>query len=125
MAGLTDPTDLVPKCSEVVSMTLICPLLGQVRHCLGRIKIPVFRVTRPYLKILEKPRIFFRSSGKKYIFMHFKMHKIIFFQKKKCVPTLPKIFRSVTRNTLIFYLALCRVCLRFLRHLLCNCYCIL
>ena len=37
----------------------------------------------------------------------FKMHKIIFFSKKIkiCVPTLPKMFRSVTRNTLIFYLA--------------------
>ena len=34
------------------------------------------------------------------------MHKIIFFPKKICVPTLPKIFRPVTRNTLIFYLAL-------------------
>ena len=37
--------------------------------------------------------------------MHFemKMHKIIFFSRKKiCLPTLPKIFRPVTRNTLIF-----------------------
>ena len=40
--------------------------------------------------------------------MPFKMHQIIFFfQKKKiikkiCVPTLPKMFRPVTRNTLIF-----------------------
>ena len=36
------------------------------------------------------------------------MHKIIFlFPEKKniCVPTLPKISRPVTRNTLIFYLA--------------------
>ena len=43
--------------------------------------------------------------------MPFKMHKMIFFQKKKiikkiCVPTLPKIFRPVTRNTLIFLLGL-------------------
>ena len=31
------------------------------------------------------------------------MHKTIFFPEKKnvCVPTLPKIFRPVTRNTLI------------------------
>ena len=34
-------------------------------------KIPVFRVTRPYLNLLVKPRIVFRLSGKKYNFMHF------------------------------------------------------
>ena len=49
--------------------------------------------------------------------MPFKMHKIIFFSRKislkktkkkqVCVPTLPKIFRPVAQNTLIFfYLAL-------------------
>ena len=40
--------------------------------------------------------------------MPFKMHKIIFFfQKKKSkVPTLPKIFSSVTPNTLIFLFGL-------------------
>ena len=37
------------------------------------------------------------------------MHKIIFFPeksdyKKICVPTVPKIFRHVTGNTLIFFL---------------------
>ena len=46
--------------------------------------------------------------------MPFKMHKIIyFFQKnikKKYVPTLPKIFRPVTLNTLNFYLALVVTC---------------
>ena len=41
--------------------------------------------------------------------MPFKMHKITFFPekkifKKKCVPTLPKIFRPVTRNTLTFFI---------------------
>ena len=37
--------------------------------------------------------------------MHFERH---FCQqkKKKCVPTLPKIYRNATPNTLIFYLAL-------------------
>ena len=44
----------------------------------------------------------------------FKMHKIIFFARKKiikklCVPTLPKIFRPVTRNTLIFLFGLTSV----------------
>ena len=34
--------------------------------------------------------------------MPFKMHKIIFFPQKMCVPTLPQIFQTVTRNTLIF-----------------------
>ena len=34
--------------------------------------------------------------------MPFIMHKYIIFKNKKCVPTLLKIFRSVTRNTLIF-----------------------
>ena len=47
----------------------------------------MFRVAQPYLNLLVKPRIF---SGK-YDFMHF---------EKKCVPTLPKIFRHITRNTL-------------------------
>ena len=50
--------------------------------------------------------------------MPFKMHKIIFFSRKKniiffsrnknnkkmCVPTLPKILRPVTRNTFIFFI---------------------
>ena len=53
-------------------------------------------------------------SGKIYNFMHLerrnnfqKCIKIKFFpDKKKSVPTLPKIFRPVTGNTLIFYLAL-------------------
>ena len=38
----------------------------------------------------DKPKALFQSWG----------------QKKICVPTLPKIFRPVTRNTLIFYLAI-------------------
>ena len=43
--------------------------------------------------------------------MPFKMHKIIFFpekkiMKKKCVPTLPKIFRPINGNTLIFIFGL-------------------
>ena len=39
--------------------------------------------------------------------MPFKMHKIIFFPEKKiCVPTLPKIFRPITRNMLIFLFGL-------------------
>ena len=49
--------------------------------------------------------------------MPFKMHKIIFFFKKKknnqkiiCVPTLPKIFRPVTQNTLIFIFGLTSSC---------------
>ena len=32
------------------------------------------------------------------------MHKIIFFPEKKSVPTLPKKFRPITRNTLIFFI---------------------
>ena len=79
---------------------------------------PVFRVTQPYLNLLVKPRIFSGFLKKNNIVlsslegkMPSKMHKIIFFfsekQKKTCVPTLPEIFRPVTRNTLIFfYLAL-------------------
>ena len=43
------------------------------------------------------------------------MHKIAFFEKKKmkkiCVPTLAKIFRPVTRNTLIFLFGLNIFCL--------------
>ena len=45
-------------------------------------KIPVFRVTGPYLNLLVKPRIFSCFLEKKNI-LPFKMHNIIFFQKKK------------------------------------------
>ena len=53
-------------------------------------------------------------SGKNIILsiLPFQMHKIIIFQEKKiieikiCMPTLPKVFRPVTRNTLIFLFGL-------------------
>ena len=58
-------------------------------------KIPLFRVTQPYLNLLVKFRIFFRFSGKNMILcilkdgMPFKMHKIIFFPDKNvCLPCL-------------------------------------
>ena len=79
--------------------------LGQIK------KIPVFRVTRPYLNWLVKPIIFFAGYWKNIILCilkgktFFKMHKILFFfpeNKKIYVPTIPKIFRPITRNTLIF-----------------------
>ena len=53
-----------------------------------RRKNPVFRVTRPYLKLLLKPRFFFQILWKKMILcilkgkMPLKMHKIIFFREK-------------------------------------------
>ena len=76
---------------------------------LGQIKIPVSRVTRSNLNLLVKPRFFFRFSERKYVIlcivkgeMPFKIHKMIFFQKKKYV-----CLNYQTRNTLIFfYLAL-------------------
>ena len=52
-------------------------------------KIPVFRVTRPYLNLLVKPRIFSGFLEKNIILcilkgkMPSKMHKIIFFFQKK------------------------------------------
>ena len=52
-------------------------------------KISVFSVTRSYLNLLVKPRIFFRFSGKIYNFMHFErqnafqnVENYIFFSKK-------------------------------------------
>ena len=42
--------------------TYIIQLLGQNK------KIPVFRVTQPYLVLLVKPRFYFRFSGKKYFY---------------------------------------------------------
>ena len=54
--------------------------------------IPMFRIIQPYLNLLVKPR-FFLVFWKNIILcilkgvMLFKMHKIIFFQKKICVPT--------------------------------------
>ena len=78
-------------------------------NVIGPKKTPVFRVTQPYLNLLVKPRNFFRFSGKNIIVcilkgnMPFKMHKMIYFSRKKIyMPTLPKIFRHITRNTLIF-----------------------
>ena len=85
--------------------------LGQIR------KIPVFRVTRPYLNLLVKPRIF---SGclEKYIIlrilkgeMPFKMHKIIFFPKKKNnlkkkKDAYLKFSEPLPKTHLFFYLAL-------------------
>ena len=71
-------------------------------------KILVFRVTQPYLNLLVKPRIFFRLLRKKNIVLCIlkglsKCIKLYFFhdykiRKKKCVPTLPKIFRPLSRN---------------------------
>ena len=68
----------------------------------------MFRVTQPYLNLLEKPKKNFRFSEKK---MHFERPNAfqsalnyIFFQNKKCVPTLPKLLRPVTQNTLIFFI---------------------
>ena len=59
-----------------------------IRDYLGQIKkIPAFRVTRPYLNLLVKPRIFFRFSGKNMILSilkgisPFKLHKLIFWKK--------------------------------------------
>ena len=54
----------------------------------------MFRVTRPYLNLLVKPRIFFRFS-EKIFFIHFegispfKVHKIIFFPEIKIYVCLP------------------------------------
>ena len=57
----------------------------------------------PYLNLQVKPEkiyiILCILEGK----MPFKMHKIVFFPEKS-VPTLSKIFRPVTRNTLIFFI---------------------
>ena len=70
--------------------------------------MPVFRVTQPYLNVLLKPGVF---SGFLDFFIAFRKAKCLSkcikkIKKnrkkhlKKCVPTLPKIFRPVTRNTL-------------------------
>ena len=80
--------------------------------------IPVFRVTQPYLNLLVKPRNVFRFSGKNIILcifkskMPFKMHKIIFFSRKKkdkkkyvCLPIL-KFSDPLPETRLFFYLAL-------------------
>ena len=81
-------------------------LSGQIK------KIPVFRINQPYLNLLVKQGIFSGFLEKNIILciskgiLPFKMHKILFFPEKNCVPTLPKIFHPVTQNTLIFYLAL-------------------
>ena len=46
--------------------------------------------------------------------MHFKMHYLFFFRKKifkkMCVPTLPEIFRPLTRNTLNFLFGPSTIC---------------
>ena len=88
--------------------------LGQIK------KIPVFRVTRPYLNLLVKPRNFFRYSGKNIILcilkgeMPFKIHKIIFFSRKKIIKNkyvclLNLNFSDLLPETHIFYLALLKI----------------
>ena len=75
-------------------------------------KIPIFRVTRPYLNLLVKPRIFLGFLEEHIILyilkgeMSFKMHEIIFFSRKICVSTLPKLFRPFPGNILIFLFGL-------------------
>ena len=63
-------------------------------------KIPVSRVTQPYLNLLANLDSFFRFSKciKK------SRKKII--KKNECVPTLPKIFRPVSLNTFNFIFGL-------------------
>ena len=63
----------------------------------------MFTVTQPYLDLLVKPRIFFQVFWKLYSFMHFERHFCHKKEQKKCVP---KAFRHVTLNTLIFLLGL-------------------
>ena len=65
-------------------------------------------LTLPYLNLLVKPRIcIFRFSGKNITLcilkgeMPFKMHKIIF-PEKKSVPTLPKISDLLPETHLFF-----------------------
>ena len=77
-------------------------------------KLPVFRVTRPYLNLLVEPRTFFRFSGKNIIYMHFerqmsfKMYKIKFFSRKKkikkyvCLPDLK--FSDPLPKTHLFFI---------------------
>ena len=71
-------------------------------------KIPVFRVTRTYLKILVKPRIFLGFLEEIMICeMPFKMHKINFFFQKKlskkyvCLPYLK--FSDPLPETFLFF----------------------
>ena len=79
--------------------------------------IPVFRVTQPYLNLLVKPGIFTGLLEKKITLcilkgeMPFKMHKIIFFSRKKyikkmCAYPTQKLSDLLTETHLFFYLAL-------------------
>ena len=81
-------------------------------------KNPVFRVTQPYLNLLVKRRIFLGFLEKNIILCILKCIKSYFFSrkkifKKKGVPTLPKIFRPVTRNALGFLANLCDIAIFF------------
>ena len=78
-------------------------------------KVPVFRVTRPYLNF---PNLdFFQLLWKKCNFMHFERQdafqnalnyifsrNFFFFLKKICVLTQPKIFRPVTPKHTYFFI---------------------
>ena len=63
---------------------------------------PNKKYLRSYLNLLVKARIFFILEKN----IISKRIKLFILEKKKCVPTLPKIFRPVTRNTLIFLFGL-------------------
>ena len=63
-------------------MQYVCHVLGWIRPS----KKHVFRVTRPYLNLLEKPRIFFSGFLEKSIIICIlkgEMYKIIYFPEKK------------------------------------------
>ena len=62
----------------------------------NKIKIPVFRVTQPYLSLMVKPGFFFQVFWKKYNFMHFERRKVIFFPEKinKIIYSQTSIIRS-------------------------------
>ena len=85
-------------------LTMTGSFLALIHEIRPNKQISEFRVTRIYLNLLVKPRFVFQISGKMYNFMHFEF--FFFFWKKMCVPTLSKILRPVTRNTLIFLFGL-------------------
>ena len=81
---------------------IIGPLLEKRKYKIRpNKKMPVLRVTRPYLNLLVKPRSFFRFSGKNRIYIFFKKKKI---KKIVCLPYL-KFPEPSLETHLYFYLA--------------------
>ena len=82
-------------------------------------KIPVFRVSQPYLNLLVKPRIFSGFLAKIYYFMRFERRRNFFFPEEKIIKKkyvcLPYTYNFQTRYLKHTYFLFCKLYIFFKR----------